>query len=559
VSVNFRRPSALAENQPSLRDAMATREDLQATQLAVIGTASIVPPRPTGESGPCSGPSEAAACTPEEPQLRVSEPPPSAAAACYTGMTIDGRYVVESVLGEGGMGIVYLARHKVIGKKVALKILRRDFARQKEITDRFLQEARAASSIGNPHIIDISDFGELPDGSTYFAMEWLDGEPLSKLIDEHGTVPLERLVKIARQIADGLAEAHERGIVHRDLKPDNIFLVRHGSDRDFVKILDFGIAKVTNANSRETRAGTLFGTPHYMSPEQASGEAVDLRTDIYALGVILYELASGRLPFEGDNVMAVLTQHLYKRPATIRSLVQEGHVSPALEAVILKALSKKPAERYQTMRELSQDLAKIELGQMPDAVAEMMARSASMFPPELFNFSGPPGSSAEPRAPNLARRFRTPVFVGLGALALGSLVIALRGRHAPKDATSQASAAAISAAASIAAPVPAQVEAAPRLIEVLVATDPLDAHVFRGKEDLGSAPLTVPVGQGQEVALEIRRQGYKPQLATIDGSVPKLTIKLAPIKGDRAHPPAKKGRKSQGWVPGEIVNPWGKR
>jgi len=194
---------------------------------------------------------------------------PSSTSEAYIGTLIDGRYQVESLLGEGGMGVVYSARHKVIDKRVAIKVLRADMAREQEITERFLQEARAASSIGNPHIIDISDFGQLDDGSTYFVMEYLDGKPLGRLLEETRPLPVARLLNIARQIADGLAAAHQRGIVHRDLKPDNIYLIRRGSEADFVKILDFGIAKVLNS-SRHTRTGVFKGKIAYCSPEQVT-------------------------------------------------------------------------------------------------------------------------------------------------------------------------------------------------------------------------------------------------------------------------------------------------
>jgi eukaryotic-like serine/threonine-protein kinase len=303
----------------------------------------------------------------------------------YIGVTFDHRYKIERLIGEGGMGFVYLARHKVIDKNVAVKVLRAEFAKDLEIFERFVQEARAASSIGNPHIVDISDFGELPDGSTYLVMEYLEGMSLSQIIDDPADIPIERICHISMQIASGLAAAHDAGIVHRDLKPDNVFVVSRGDDPCFVKILDFGIAQVsTSATTKLTRAGAVFGTPHYMSPEQAAGAPIDHRTDVYSLGVMLYELASRQLPFSADNFMGLLTQHMYKPPTPLRALASGGDCPPGLEAVILKCLSKKPEARYQVMTDLYADLERVRSGGVPGAVAEMMARSGGFNVPHDY-------------------------------------------------------------------------------------------------------------------------------------------------------------------------------
>jgi eukaryotic-like serine/threonine-protein kinase len=219
-----------------------------------------------------------------------------------------------------------------------------------------LLEAKAASAIGNEHIIDILDFGALPDGSAYLIMEYLDGVPLTELIRAEVLPPTERVVGIALQLAEGLAAAHAAGIVHRDLKPDNIFLVRRKAE-DFVKILDFGIAKMSEVGAdRLTHTGTIVGTPHYMSPEQAAGLAVDQRADIYALGVILYELVSGQVPFDGSNFMAVLTKHLQALPPAFESRDPPVCVPHALEAIIFKCLAKQPEQRYPSMHELQRAL-----------------------------------------------------------------------------------------------------------------------------------------------------------------------------------------------------------
>ncbi len=504
-----------------------------------------------------------------------SIPPPPSKQDPYIGVTIDGRYKVESVLGEGGMGVVYAGRHKVINKRVAIKVLRGEMSRDREMTERFLQEARAASSIGHPHIVDVSDFGELPDGSAYFVMEFLEGRGLSSLMNEHKPIPTKRLIHIAKQVADALHAAHTQQIVHRDLKPDNVFIVTRGMEKDFVKILDFGIAKVSTSNTAKlTRAGTVFGTPHYMSPEQAAGAPVDHRTDLYALGVIMYEMGAGRVPFDADNYMGILTQHMYKAPVPIRMLVPTptDDMPPGLEAIILKCLSKKPEQRYEDMAILIEDLERLERGEMPSAVSEMMARSGAFNVPADY-FSSPTISQVTSATP-LTARPRWGLWAGsAGVVAAVALVIGILSNSSPAQTSPNGTAnTANTATASATTPVPASAPTtvAPASKQVLLDVNPDVAEVFQGDKKLGSGATNIEIPAGQKLSLEIRAAGYTTQTVTLDGSEGKQLVKLVKASAGKGGPatagvgkgqpntsaPTAQptgGRKPPG---GDIVDPW---
>ncbi len=294
------------------------------------------------------------------------------------GTTILGRYAVDGVLGDGGMGVVYSARDTESGGRYAVKVLRAEYSAEEDLVVRFEQEARAAASINNPHIVEIYDWGSLPDNSRFFVMEYLEGRSLGDVLarmpkpsgsDRRQPMSEEFTIHLATQICEGLGAAHAIGIVHRDIKPDNFHIVRKPDEPYFVKILDFGIAKVQNSKAARTRTGSVFGTPHYMSPEQASGDRnIDHKTDIYGLGVLMYEMATGKVPFDADNLMGILTAHLYHTPVHPRVYPECERMSPAFEAVILKCLAKTKEARYDSLDEVREELERVRAGESSRAL-----------------------------------------------------------------------------------------------------------------------------------------------------------------------------------------------
>ncbi len=282
------------------------------------------------------------------------------------GAEVAGRYKVIKRLGEGGMGQVYLAMHEVIEKKVALKILRPEYSEKPDIVTRFQQEAISASRIKHPNVLEVFDFGQLENNGCFFlAMEFLEGRDLSDEISAMGVMEPNRAIPIALQICRALGAAHSRGVVHRDMKPENVFLQRTTDGEEIVKIVDFGIAQLRSPDKpqgespeepkrrRLTKTGMIFGTPEYMAPEQAAGKQADLRVDIYATGIILYEMFTGAVPFTGETFMAVLASQLNDDAPGMREIVPDLALSRELEAVIMHTLAKKPDDRFQSMAELA--------------------------------------------------------------------------------------------------------------------------------------------------------------------------------------------------------------
>jgi serine/threonine-protein kinase len=335
-----------------------------------------------------------------------------------------GSYLLEQIEGVGGMGVVYRGKHVMLGKPVAVKVLHERFLRRDGAVEQFLREAQAASRIRHPNIVDVTDFGTAPDGSVYFVMEYLEGISLEDVLARDGKVELFNAVNIVRQVARALAAAHDEGIVHRDLKPENIYLIsREGRRRvvrrvsegqashfvvekegnfDFVKLLDFGVAKFTLDDvgpGMSTRAGMIFGTPHYMSPEQARGELVDGRSDIYALGIVFYEMLTSVVPFDGEAALDILNGHVYGEVIPPRQRAPTVPIDENTDATIMRCLEKSPEVRYQTMWELVDALQNCFTDQvfLRDAHRLPGAVEAGIVPPPV-----PPPMSPSPRPPSPA-------------------------------------------------------------------------------------------------------------------------------------------------------------
>ncbi|MGE0322068.1 MAG: serine/threonine-protein kinase [Polyangiaceae bacterium] len=405
------------------------------------------------------------------------------------GSIVDGRYEVLSVLGEGGMGTVYRVRHTTLGRAFALKVLRKDLAGDRELAARFIQEAKAAASVSHPSVVQITDFGALDGEQPYFVMEMLEGQSLGWLIQHGGAIPAARAVRILRQVAEALGAAHAAGIVHRDLKPDNIHVgSAAGSGSDVVKVLDFGLAKVAGA-SRLTRQGMVFGTPHYMSPEQASGGSVDHRADIYALGVVMYEMFTGRVPFEADSYMGVLTKHMYVAPTPPSEIIAAARELGALEDMTLRCLQKKPLQRFQSMADFIEELDRV-AQVSDDGSVSLRPSEADARPLEnlLADELEPPSPEEMRIAQGRSESYsRTSIAIAVvGALALLGAVVWLFARGSGESNSIEAAKTAASANTSLASAAPA--------------TTPVATQVTTPATAENAAPEPSPVEKAPEPA-----------------------------------------------------------
>ncbi|MFZ4738577.1 MAG: protein kinase domain-containing protein [Bradymonadia bacterium] len=276
--------------------------------------------------------------------------------AALIGRTLDKRYVIDARLGAGGMGTVYVATQTAVGRKVAIKLLPDSIASDMGAVKRFMQEAKAASTLSHPNVVTIHDFGQTDEGHLFLVMELVEGQTLARVLKNEGALDPERAVRIAVQILNAVEDAHNRGIVHRDLKPENVIISPRSGNPDFAKVLDFGLAKIADDASPGgdglTKTGQVFGTPAYMSPEQARGERCDLRTDLYAVGVMLYEMLSGRRPFDGESPISILVKHMHEPPPSFELLSPSPNVPQPIIDAVRRALAKTREGRFENAAEM---------------------------------------------------------------------------------------------------------------------------------------------------------------------------------------------------------------
>lgn len=305
----------------------------------------------------------------------ASSSPSQAPQSAWIGRVIDDRYEVVEKLGEGGMGAVFVAEHLKLHKRVALKVILPQFAGDGDLAARFAREAMASAKLEHPHVASALDYGTLPEGGAYLVMQLVRGRPVSHLVQEHGRLHWSHACTLAAQVADALAAAHAEGIVHRDLKPENILVEQREGASELVKVLDFGIAHVSMEETASpegaaprralTRLGTVMGTPGYMAPEQAMGDQVDARADLYALGVMLWEMTTGRELFQGDNLSEIVTKQLTESPPPLGETRADGPVPAALETLIAQLLARNASERPDRAADVRNRLHELASGATP--------------------------------------------------------------------------------------------------------------------------------------------------------------------------------------------------
>jgi serine/threonine protein kinase len=429
---------------------------------------------------------------PAGPRMASPSRAPGAAAAAAVDIApgaeievgdVIGEYHVTGKIGEGGMGSVYAGIHPIIGKKVAIKVLNAALSHDREIVDRFAQEARAVNQIAHRNIVDIFAFGQLSSGRHYCVMEFLEGRSLRARLSRTPALTHPEVYTLLGAVLDALAAAHAEGIVHRDLKPDNIFLVEDKSGTFRTKLLDFGVAKLLRRPSEigRTRTGAPLGTPFYMSPEQCRNRAVDVRTDIYAMGIIMFEIFTGQLPFAGSDYIDTVNGHLSRQPPKPSALTP---MAPRLEALILRCLEKDPERRPQSASELARELAEIAIDSGGDAVPV----PPPIHPDSAVLSTVPPAASqtesARPAPAHRSRSARVAIYIGLAASVAAFVGARLYNRAPAARATAS--------------------------LQLTLTSDPPGAQVvIDGQAQGGVTPLTLRRTWAATIAVRVDKAGFE--------------------------------------------------
>ncbi|ACY14365.1 serine/threonine-protein kinase [Haliangium ochraceum] len=520
-----------APEDPSLSDTMAAGGDMAAGGGMAAG----------GDDSIANDATQAGPVTPYRGARRAQSGDEDMVDSLVGQVLLD-RYRITKRIGQGGMGAVYEAEHMLIGKRVAVKVLLEHYAQQGSVVARLEQEARLASAIGHEHIVDITDFGETPDGCTFVVMEYLEGESLGDCLRREGTFEEQRAIRIAHQVADALAAAHRKGVVHRDVKPENIFLLRR-KDTDFAKVVDFGISKSLHTGEgggmpRLTQTGVVLGTPLYMSPEQARGEEnLDQRIDIYALGVILYEMVTGDVPFRGNNSLSVIAQVINDAPVSPRE--HRPELSAELEAVILHAMAKERGDRYASCDALAGDLAALMIDDSLSGSSGRLRISAPM--------------PTRRQSPRRARMHSWLGGLAVGAVAMLGLVLWMSmGEDEPPPPAPAPVPAAIASPPepeTEALPEPEETVSTPERVTIDVVSDPPEATIYEGSRVRGSTPHPlVLLRKDETLHFTAKLDGYQDAEFDINpyrDEGQKVLIHLEPVEAMAPELPPRRRRPSR--------------
>ena len=520
-------------------------------------------------------------------------PPETAGSDPLVGRTVNDRYRIVGAIGHGGMGRVYKALQSPLDRVVALKILGAGHDRDPNFYKRFFLEASVTAKLTHPNTITLYDYGRTEDGIFFIAMEYLDGRTLSQAMQQDGALGQERVIHVAQQICRSLREAHGLGIIHRDLKPANVMLLRQQDDHDFVKVLDFGLVKFFHGENPDgdiTNAGTFMGSPHYIAPEQARNQNPDQRCDIYSLGILLYQMVTGKVPFTAANPVDIILKHLHEAPAPPRTARPDLDIDAQLEQIVLRCMAKDRAERFQSMDELLVALKAVRqrltgtagprlvpTPVTPDALRPVEARTSPL--PEVVptpvealqvvelhderpraSRPPPPPPDALDDAPTTLRfagmgdppSSTRSIWIATGAAAIAAVSLALWvGRpQRPKPTVTVEHSAAIPVAPAPSperAPYPT---ASAGLTVVALTSVPPGAEVDDADgRALGRTPMELPVSAGRPLQLLLRLEGYKPlpilrRAVSGDRLAIAATLKKEP---SRTTPPRGPARRSVGY------------